>query len=63
LILVRLRLVPASRCALGRRVVQGKRVRRSQLALVNGGITTQEGFASLRLALCLASGTQCKTDE
>jgi hypothetical protein len=48
LFLVRLRFVPASGCALGRRVVQGQaHAQIVNRALMSDGIALQEGFAAL----------------
>jgi hypothetical protein len=62
LFLVRLRFVPASRFALGRNDVHGQARAQQSINqdLISGSIATLEGF---RLLLCLASSTQCKTDE
>jgi hypothetical protein len=61
LFLVRLRFVPASRCALGREIDHGAMANAEvNQALMNGGVAMK---ALLRLPLCLASSTQCETDE
>ena len=62
-ILVRLRFVPASRCALGRRGVQGQ-ARTQQLIGVGKRWHSHAGrlrFATSSDMPCV--GTQCKTDE